>query len=745
MKLSIRWVILLGSIALVWGTHLIITPSSYIISEKVLTEHMLDIMENIADLTLEQSYNHLSKAQSATFLTRQLLNSRVISSDREGIDSLERYFFDQLSIYPHLAGIYVGGLDGDFIMVCRHAKHAPDGFRTKIITHAPEGRKVVLMWRDANFNLVEKLESPEDPYDPRTRPWFTKVMEQKRVCWTDPYIFYTAQKPGVTIAGPSFNNDGTLRGIVGVDVEISELSTFMSKMRVGKSGRAFIINENGDMIAIRDIDKLIVPVKKNGSLRLPKISELHDPLTREAFTSIQWKHDTSDNLQLEHTQFSTFIHEGRKYHSMFSPFPGKRLPWIIGVYLPENDYLGLIKLNRTFSIIATVIISLLASFVALVLARKIIYPVEIMASEAKAIEKHEMKTTFDIESNFKELQEAADAFARMKTSLVNYEGRLHESKSVYRAIAKTANDAIIMMDQDHCISYLNPAAERMFGYKESQARGMNLHKLLAPRRYLPHFENGLAKFSMTGRGPYIDRPVNVTAMNRFGMEFPVELSLSSLQIDGKWHAVAIIRNISERKKAEQLRKRLADDLHDGLGGSLTNIKLFAEMTKTHQEDDHTRRNLDAIAEICEDCLLEIRNYMNVLDEIEPRWEALVLELKQYCLRTLEPHEIKFSMTSDITPDALPPSRLLYINMQKIVKEAVTNVIKHSDGDAMHIAFHVAMDRLMCIISDNGTAAHTTKSTGRGLLSMTSRAKEMGGALDISWDSGVIIILDVPFL
>jgi len=274
---------------------------------------------------------------------------------------------------------------------------------------------------------------------------------------------------------------------------------------------------------------------------------------------------------------------------------------------------------------------------------------------------------------------------------------------------------------------------------------MNLHKLLSPKRYIPHYENGLAKFAMTGKGAYIDRTVNVTAINRFGMEFPVELSLSSLQVNGGWHAVAIIRNVTERKKGEQLRKRLADDLHDGLGGNLTNIKLFAEMTKTHRDHAHTRKNLDAIAEICEDCLLEIRNYMHVLDEIEPQWDALVLELKQYCLRTLEPHDIKFSMTSDINSEALPPSRLLYINMQKIVKEAVTNVIKHSDGDAMHIAVHVAMDRLLCIISDNGTAVQTTKSRGRGLLSMTSRAKEMGGLLDISWDSGVIIILDVPFL
>ncbi|MDH3330420.1 MAG: oxidoreductase, partial [Desulfobulbaceae bacterium] len=122
-------------------------------------------MENISDLTLEQSYNHLSKAQSAASLAKQLLSSNVVSSENAGTGSLERYFFDQLSIYPHLSGIYVGGLNGNFIMVSRHFKHSLDGFCTKIIKHTPNGRTTELIWRDSDFNQVEKLQDPEDTYN----------------------------------------------------------------------------------------------------------------------------------------------------------------------------------------------------------------------------------------------------------------------------------------------------------------------------------------------------------------------------------------------------------------------------------------------------------------------------------------------------------------------------------------------------------------------------------------------------
>ena len=744
MKLSIRWVIILGCFVLVWGTHLIITPSSYILSERVLSRHMQDIMENISDLTLEQSYNHLSKAQSAASLAKQLLSSNVVSSENAGTGSLERYFFDQLSIYPHLSGIYVGGLNGNFIMVSRHFKHSLDGFCTKIIKHTPNGRTTELIWRDSDFNQVEKLQDPEDTYNPRTLPWFKKVMEQKQICWTAPYIVYTTQNPGVTIAGPCFDNDHTLTGIVGVDIEISELSTFISRLRVGKSGKAFIMNENGDIIAFHDLSKLIVPVDKGNTLILPKANEINDILTQKAFSSIQWNREVNDNFQLPEPTFSSFAHSGKKYLTMFTPFPEKELPWIIGVYIPEDDYLGILKSNRMFNIVATVFVSLVASLMGLIIAEKIVAPVESLTKEANAVKEQDMKTTFSIKSSFNELQKAADSFARMKNSLIGYEGKLHESESLYRAIAKTANDAIVTMDHNHCISFLNPAAEKMFGYTKKEAYGMDLHKLLSPKRNTPLYTKGLTEFVKTGRGPFIDRTVNVIALDKFGLKFPVELSLSSLQIDGKWHAVAIIRNITERKRAEQLRRRLADDLHDGLGGSLTNIKLFAEMTKAHSYDENTQKNLDAIAEISADCLIEIRNYMNILDEADPRWDILIPDLNQYCSVALEPRGIMFSMTTNIKADAPPPTRLLYINIQKIIKEAVTNVIKHCNGNSMHIDIKVATDRLQCTISDNGTVGQTTKSHGRGLLSMTSRAKEMGGILDISWKKGLFIMLDIPF-
>jgi hypothetical protein len=235
MRFSIRWALIFGFLPLILGTSLITTTSMYISSEKVLNQHARDIMENIADLAREQSQNHLAHAQAAAALTRRLLNAKVVGIDGNSANKLERYFLDQLALYPHFAGIYLSKPNGDFYYVSRNNQQPDASFRTKIIQHGNGRRTTRLLWRDAELNLVADVLDPQDDYDPRTRPWYKRADAERQIVWTDPYIFFTSQKPGITIAGPTYEATGTLRGIIGVDIEIDQLSTFISNLKIGRS------------------------------------------------------------------------------------------------------------------------------------------------------------------------------------------------------------------------------------------------------------------------------------------------------------------------------------------------------------------------------------------------------------------------------------------------------------------------------------------------------------------------------
>lgn len=742
MKLSLRLSIILFLLLLVWGTNLIITPYSYMSSERTLTRHAKDIMQNISDLTLEQSFNHINKAKSAAYLTKNLLSANVVTNEIEGATALERYFFDQLSIYPHLAGIYFGTPEGNFFYVSHNETKIADGFRTKIIRHSDGKKNVELIWRDSDFNLINREMTPDDPYDPRERPWYQKALKQQKIVWTDPYIFFTSKKPGVTIAGPSYDDNNRIKGIVGVDIGIAELSTFISRLRVGKSGKAFILNHNGDVIACQDIKNLTV-TKDKEAIRLPKVNEVGDEILHKAYNAIHRTHDDKGYIHLTESLFASFQVEGKNYLCMFTPFPDPRITWYIGVYLPEDDYLGTIKTNRLFNIFATVLISVFVTLLGLLFSKTITRPIENLQNEAKAIQQNDLTTTFDTESIFNEIQDTALSFSRMKKNLVDSREKLLEGERIYRTITNTANDAIIMINAEKRISYWNPAAEKIFGYSSDEITGKKFYETLAPSNYPSSSRSGLDFVLKNGTGEFTDRTMEILTIKKDGTKFPVELSLASLELKGEWHAVAIMRDITERKKAEQVKKRLVNDLHDGIGGSLTNIKLLAEIAKNRSEDTEMQKTFSSIADVCQDSMIEIRNYMNILDDHEANWQSLLAEMRQYCNKILSSHSISFDLSSNISHEASPPTTIVYMNLFRTIKEALTNIIKHANASMVTITLEVTTNDIHCMIADNGKGIEPKAGGGRGLLSMETRVKELGGDIEIISEDGVRIRINIP--
>ncbi len=123
--------------------------------------------------------------------------------------------------------------------------------------------------------------------------------------------------------------------------------------------------------------------------------------------------------------------------------------------------------------------------------------------------------------------------------------------STLEAITTSARDAIIMIDNDGITTFWNEAAQKIFGYSPDEILGKDLHRMIAPERFLPGYEKGFARFRETGEGPAVGKTVELSGKRKNGEEFPLELSLSAVKIDGKWHAVGIIRDISRRKQMER--------------------------------------------------------------------------------------------------------------------------------------------------------------------------------------------------
>lgn len=136
------------------------------------------------------------------------------------------------------------------------------------------------------------------------------------------------------------------------------------------------------------------------------------------------------------------------------------------------------------------------------------------------------------------------------TERKNFEAEIRESREQFRAVAQTASDAIVSANQLGRITYLNAAAERMFGYSMEEAEG-ELLELLMPEQYKDAHKAGFGRYLTTGESHIIGKTVEIRARKKDGFEFPIEISIATWSTARGAFFTAIVRDITERKRFEQ--------------------------------------------------------------------------------------------------------------------------------------------------------------------------------------------------
>ncbi|MFC1822766.1 PAS domain S-box protein [Thermodesulfobacteriota bacterium] len=180
---------------------------------------------------------------------------------------------------------------------------------------------------------------------------------------------------------------------------------------------------------------------------------------------------------------------------------------------------------------------------------------------------------------------------------------LRESEKRFRAILDTATNAIISADEDQKIVLFNDAAEKIFGYKREEILGRDLN-ILIPDQYGDHYQyfRRLLKKRESDR---VGKAVSLTSLRKNGEEFPIELSLSFMEVDGGITFTAIIKDVSEQKHMEKkllqherlaaVGKTVAHVAHE-LRNPLMIIGGFSNQIKDRLSDEKDAKKLDMILE-----------------------------------------------------------------------------------------------------------------------------------------------------
>ena len=133
---------------------------------------------------------------------------------------------------------------------------------------------------------------------------------------------------------------------------------------------------------------------------------------------------------------------------------------------------------------------------------------------------------------------------------------LQEREGRVRRLVDASLDAIITIDEKSLVVEWSRAAEKMFGYSQDQAVGRDMAELIIPPRLRDAHHQGIQRFHETGEGPFLSKPIELPAIQANGAEFPAEVSIVPIPLEGRTLFTGFIRDITKRKRVEEERERL---------------------------------------------------------------------------------------------------------------------------------------------------------------------------------------------
>jgi PAS domain S-box-containing protein len=367
---------------------------------------------------------------------------------------------------------------------------------------------------------------------------------------------------------------------------------------------------------------------------------------------------------------------------------------------------------------------------------------------------------------------ALDRFRVLKTRQVESAlARSEESETRYRTLAETASDAIITIDVNSRIVYANKAAGKIFGYEPSSLVSETL-TFLMPDDLQPRHEEGFGNYLSTGRKNIPWAGVEVPGRHRDGHEIPLELSFGEFELQGERYFTGVARDISERKRAEEdlrrsreerfrelerVRMRIATDLHDDIGASLSQIALLSEVVGRQVEETETNglsTHLHKISSVSTELVQAMGDIVWAINPRKDSLQELIKRMRRFASDVFFSCGIKFQFETNEIEDAIALGANIRREVFVIFKEAVNNIARHSGCRNVNLELTINANRLILELDDDGrgfdvleklSESFSPEIGGNGLINMKKRARELGGecVIESAIGKGSNIRIDIP--
>ncbi|MGC9976183.1 MAG: adenylate/guanylate cyclase domain-containing protein, partial [Syntrophales bacterium] len=408
------------------GTIALIGLLSYV----NLTRDTEDLSAQVLDQTSQRiSYwvgALLYKAHDQSQMNRSLLGT--IKLNQDSLTRLAHYWQRVMEAQPFFTFLSVD-LESDVLLSIERTQDGKFTIREAHVDRKNHTIKIFDFWaadyQKRKFYAYKKIQLTSPLGRP---PWYIKAKEAGRPIWTDARTIHLGAEvfPGITYAAPFYDKDGKLLGVTTVDFNITTISEFLAKNKVGKAGFAFIIENPADgephVIAFPKPETLTHAVTDSrGRIQYEFVptKNLSDDRAVRFMEKLFQRHLQGPGASLRTFDFTS---EGTAYFGSYRLMTGKELPgWIIALIIPSDEIMGPIKRNNR----QTLGIGLASFFVILIVSTwisvRISKPLGEIARETEAIGQFELEARPLGHSMFKEVDQLMVATQKMKSSLRSFQ------------------------------------------------------------------------------------------------------------------------------------------------------------------------------------------------------------------------------------------------------------------------------------------------------------------------------------
>ena len=326
--------------------------------------------------------------------------------DLEDFDRLEKYFWHQIKTGLVLDLFYANS-QGEIIGVHQRS----DGERVLRIKNSTTGGNRHKYLLDRQGDRAKLIQNKE--YNTLDRPWYTTAVKAGKPIWSDIYPSTNLLGSELSAIVPIYSQTDELIGVLGSELTLEEIDRFLEDLEVGKTGQAFILERNGELVASTTSEAIFTVVE--GQVKRNFAQNSSNPLIR---LIAKYLFNGSSNLQqLEGSHNFKFKFNGEQQLVQVRSLKDENgIDFLVVVAIPESDFMEEIYANNRTTVLLCTASLLIATLLGLITSRWITRPISRLSAASNAIAEGDLDRTVEVKG-IDELNILAQSFNQMARQL----------------------------------------------------------------------------------------------------------------------------------------------------------------------------------------------------------------------------------------------------------------------------------------------------------------------------------------